>query len=250
MSGLGNLPGAVYDALALPVANRRQLTEYESSGWSGLDVLYVPSADGTGGLDCYPWIGDSLHGRSVNALNRGALDGVCNLLRGNFGAGSKLRMLRFQTGQFVESGRGPKPLKREYDDIRSLVEKVNQQPTPSSDAYPPLDRPTESWRLDEFAALYEDVRRQEARQLRAEVAQLASEIVTANQVTQLFVQEEFGSGRGVGMLGPLVGLAINGTFNPYSEQIHTVLPVVKQDDESLAVLQRAAGGLYAKRAEH
>lgn len=231
MSGVQELSPGLYSVESLPRASTKHLVPYATDSWAGMDVLHTTT--GT-----YPHTEDILHGDSLAGLDHESLRAVGRVISGELFEGTNLRWLSFQVGQALGPDHDCDVQAWERKVIGSILEKVDL-----GDGQP-CDAPTKSWGTEHYQELYERIRAAETRLLRVRVSNLAGVIIATNETRQLYVQRENGLKRGTGWLAPLLGVAVDAQINQSDEQVHDVIPVIRQNNDVLALLRGAGAGLY------
>lgn len=227
-----------FDNTSLKPADNSLLTAFTTTGWTGMNILFV---DATEGKHRYPYFADSVDGYIPNCERSHPLRQVEDALSQRLHTDSQpLRGLSYYTGQIARIDRDMSPQKWEREEIAKRYVLLGSDK---------LAEPGSKWRRADFIDYYADVRKHEAEVLRAQVRSLAGVIATQNQAEQLYVERQNGLRKGTGWLAPLVGLVIDtGNTNEYSKQVHDVLPIVRQSNDTITLFWGADASLYTAYA--
>lgn len=230
-----------YESTGLPDVSEELVTSFTTDGWADTGMLYT----GNPGQELiYPHIADKFAGYLPGwgeGDNRHPLRYVEVALHQDLhSTDQSLRLFSRAVGQVVanEGGWGIREWQR--TDIAREYKKI-----PNIDLTPPEPL----WTLEDFSMYYQQVRAVEANRLRVQVTELAGRVVAQNAIEPLYVAWESTLCTGVGWLAPLIGLCIDtGKINNYRSQVHNVLPVVRQNDNTVAQIREATLGVYTKYA--
>lgn len=239
-----NMPDSVhpgfFEAAELPNASNKQLTPFMTGGWAGMSILY---ADGADGKCSYPHFADGFEGFLPNwgeGDSPHPLQDVETALRQDLHPSYQpLRALSYHVGQIANNSQKGMGIEDwELEVIASDLEELGATN---------LGSPQPTWESADFTDYYAQIQALEAGILRAQVIKLAWHVAAQNLIEPLYVAREAYSRRvgGSGWLAPLAGLCIDTNHvNDYTSQIHDVVPVVRQNDDTVALLRGATASLY------
>lgn len=237
-----------YEFNALPPVNTNKLDEFTIGDWAGLSELFVQKDDGK---HTFPHIADYLSGYLPNwgvteveyTYKKHPLEDVQTALgqmtHNNFQA---LRLLSFQVGQIVDPERSGSAI---YGwERQSVDEQYIKLPIRTFN-----EKPTKKWDKARFQEFYLNVRETESKKLIEDVKKVAGAIAIQNDAEQLYVAKTIAKyGESNGWLAPLLGLCVDPTINPYRDQVHEVVAVVRQTDGVVAHMKGVTGNLYTAYA--
>lgn len=242
----------------LPVANLSQIDEFTTDDWAGLSILFVSEA---GEELQYPHIADGARGYipywelTEGGLNEGVEHSPLKKIEEALGGRTHenhrpLRSLSNIVG-IIATSENPDIEPWQREEVLEAFERLERERGKSLS----LKAPEGSWGKEDFKKYFAVIREFESEDLWGKIKRLGELAVAQNEIEQLYVSSpncnQWGQYRGRGgWLAQLVGLSINtGVTNGYMEQVHGVVPVIRQKDGTIAKMgETATGSLYTKNA--